>query len=574
MKKIFTIIVTSSLMIFLSTPVWASIQTTAFAKSYRLKDLSDGLGLSVTRDGSYLVTGSTVFDKAMADNDAFLMKVGGQGNGQWARLFQSKSSTKSAGTGNNGGEYGLATSELIDGSILLAGRLDPGFITNDYLKYKEAWGDIFLSKFNKNGGHLWTKMVGDYGYDDFRQLLATTDNGWLLVNSISETGFGDDIADQEAVPKFTVIDKYQANGKRDWLKKINLSQVTIAPTTDAWVGVGQLTGDSLFSTLPVAFKIDKNGNLIWAKRLESAPLTISNVSVGSSSNLILGSTNFHLPLGDFRTIVATPDAGCLVIGRLSLVSNGATSDTKLVALKLGADGEYQWTRTISLARPLIDSAFMENFTAISTKDNNLALVGEFTKQDTEAQNRVMTLGKRIKEFYAQYNLSPGQENKTSASKKAWAQIIKISTDTIRPNWRNSLIIKTNLDFQPLWAKAIGNSKAITVNNLIPGNDGGVVAVGTYETQTLNFTKLGIKHYFKEAVLIKLDVNGGTADNRGLISDYELGEGSEINSYLFPAEADVFIRDFKYKIEASPKPITPIQKVKISELFPWKSYLLE
>ncbi len=581
MKKLLVVSCLVFLFVFVTSVSASDIQSMTVGKNYRLKDLTTAGGLWPTRDGGWLMVGNTIWDKAMADEDAFLMKIKSTGVADWSRLWQSKSSTKSQGTGNNGGDYGLAVAELADGSFIMAGQINPGFITDAYLKKKESWGDIFVSKFNNQGKIAWTKMLGDYGLDLPGQLLINNDKSWLLVNSLSQTGFSDDIADQDAVPTYTVLDKYRVDGSRQLLKKINLSQVTLTAVSDGWLGIGNLfqprpdsivglTDVSLFSDLPVVFKIDKNFRLLWAKTIETTPLVVPNVQVNADKTMTMTNLNYHLPASDFRSVVATPDNGCLVVGRLSpsVSTFSSTDSTELLAVKFDPDGNYQWARSLALNKPISDVMFMSTFQAVVTKDNGLALLGEFTKVDSDRDAKFQTYNKKFNDFYSKYKTTPGREEITPASKKDWAQILKLADGLSKTSRPNSLIIKTDLEFSPLWAKAIGNDKAIILQKLSASNDGGLTAVGRYETDVLNNVQSGVKHYFHDAVLIKINPQGEVPGAKGLISNYQLGATTDRSSQVIPLTTQISISDYKYQIDTKPKPSTPNQKVKTGELAPF------
>jgi len=592
MKKI-GIIVASVAIVSLGVTVFSFAEsslvakTASLARQYRLKDLSEAPGVWPTKDGGYILAGTTIWDRAFADEDAFLAKTDARGGLVWSRLFQSATYGKGGKLdfSRPGGDYGLFAAELTGGGYLLAGSLEPGFNDDEYLKYKESWGDIFLTRFDTAGRTSWTKMLGDYGYDKIRGLEPLADGGWFLLGSISGTGYGNDIADQQAIPTFTVMDRYRADGVRQSLKKINVSDTTLSATADGWVGVGELatvlptTGIgikevTMGSSLPVVFKLDKDANLLWSKTIESIPWQMNTVQSIDQGKPTMGPTVMRLAGGQFKTVVATPDGGALALGFLSQLATtglnyaGDTNST-LVAVKFDPAGAYQWAHTVSLDRPVMDGAFFDVFKAIVAKDGNLVLLGNVTQKDDGQDAKRAAYVKAIGDFYAGFGLQPGEEEKTAASKKAWKALLEQGETAERMSRKNSVVVKTDLDFKPIWSKAIGQAKAISLTGLVAMPDGGVVMSGEHETDDLNFIRFGEKRYFHDAALVRLDANGDLSGNPDIVGDFRLGGVGDVSSYITTGDAALAVSDFKYAVDKSPKPRIVAQKTKVGTLAPWQ-----
>jgi len=113
--------------------------------------------------------------------------------------------------------FGRLVAETADGSIITASDV-VDFVDE---KTKELYGDILETKFNSKGTQAWSVMLGDYSIDRPQKIWALPNGEVLLWARFMETGHGDDVADTEAVPKYSALIRIDKNGKILSSKKMN-----------------------------------------------------------------------------------------------------------------------------------------------------------------------------------------------------------------------------------------------------------------------------------------------------------------------------------------------------------------
>jgi hypothetical protein len=138
--------------------------------------------------------------------DAFLIKLNPTGDFQWVRTWGGADI-------DEGLEVGISPSGMIYviGVFYGAADFDPGLEINGYLS--NGASDVFLSKFDEDGGFLWERVWGgtgsDYGYG-----VAVDDSGNVCV-----TGVFEDAVDFDPGPASL---EYVSNGNSDaFLSKLD-----------------------------------------------------------------------------------------------------------------------------------------------------------------------------------------------------------------------------------------------------------------------------------------------------------------------------------------------------------------
>gem|GEM_PF-5662364 len=163
-----------------------------------------------TSDGGSLVIGSVESNNGdISGNhgipDCWLAKLDPAGNIQWQRCY-----------GGSGLEYGMNAIELIDGYIVLAlaGSGDGDLFFN--FPSKRFW----VFKIDFSGNIIWQQTYGGFGPDSPKQIVQTSDGGFIISGSESSGNSGD------------IMGHHGTSG------------------SDLWI-----------------FKIDSIGNLLWQKCL-------------------------------------------------------------------------------------------------------------------------------------------------------------------------------------------------------------------------------------------------------------------------------------------------------------------
>lgn len=205
-----------------------------FGNWYDVKELNSG-NLLVTGTAAHAVNFNSG-GQAVAELD------GTNGNIVWLNIYQV-----------NNYEYAFH-SQITPGN---------GHITAGYSRSSGATAglyDLSLTKTNPSGGVIWSKNYGgtanDYGYD----VCITQDSGYLAVGSTEN--FGSTVTD-------IFVIKTDSNGILQWSKKYGRSMQDVAysvvPLCDGSFAISGVSREDSFQNQMMVFRIDMNGNLIWAK---------------------------------------------------------------------------------------------------------------------------------------------------------------------------------------------------------------------------------------------------------------------------------------------------------------------
>ncbi len=269
-----------------------------WAKRMGSKKQDEGLAIAVDLEGNAYLTGNfrdtcdfnpgtAVYNlPALGSNDIFIVKLSKDGNFIWAKQI-------------GGGKGAHAPSSIgVDayGDIVLAGYFydsldfDPG--TGKQHLISAGSNDAFLAKYNSNGEYIWAMRMGGKASE--------------LCYSLS-TGLSGDIA-------ITGIFGSAA-----------------APTAE----FGNLTLTTSGAQDIFVAKINKNGNVIWAKSMGGSGLleTGKAIAIDNEGNIYTtGYFGFMNPLADFH-----PGSGTY---------NLDASKGNIFLSKLDSSGEFIWAKQI------------------------------------------------------------------------------------------------------------------------------------------------------------------------------------------------------------------------------------
>ncbi|MDD2807959.1 MAG: hypothetical protein PHW95_05595 [Patescibacteria group bacterium] len=507
-----------------------AVSSATFIKTHHLLDLTDGFGVSATKDGGYLLTGDTIPGSGMAPPFPFIIKTDAKGNLVWSKWFSSQSLALGQMSLRR---IGRLTTTTTDGNLVMA---------NDVLDFvdentRELYGDILLTKINPKGVLLWSVMLGDNSEDRPQKLWALPDGGVLILGRFFQTGYGQEVADSEAVAKYGVFIKVDKNGKVVFSKKMAWAAEDMEPLPDGgFIALANLEvpkveqpehilGPELTPhALPTIIRLDKKFNILWAKSLEMIPSEFNSIASISGSNFTMGKTKIRLQAGDFRAVEASPDGGFLAFafGDLSLSSGLLTgvnpaltsfSPRALLAVKVDADGNLEWSK--KLTTNLTSALGSNDFQVGKTVDNYFVIMQDVVHDSATVQSA---------------NFSLSQLTATAA---------------------NIALIKIDPDFNPVWAKQISAERDLSGYALQATADKGVVIAASMLTTRQHWVLTGLEPY-KEATLIKLDANGVVA---GCGATSETGEATvaDQSSYVVSQTMDGgTVVDFKLKIKKKVK----------------------
>lgn len=217
-----------------------------------------------------------------------------------------------------------------------------------------GFGDIFIMKMSPSGSLIWAKRIGGTSYDE-GNAITTDANGNVYVAGFFET----DSVDFDPGPGVFLMSgdqnsfvlKLTTNGDFVWAKQLAGTPGSYAVSlaldrqnnilaTGAFSGTVDFDPNAGTSTLTSAgsdiyiWKLDNNGNYIWARQIASISTGSRSYSIASDnagdvfvSGLLIGTTDMD------------PGPG---VNNLTSMGNFASS----FLLRLDASGNFVWARQI------------------------------------------------------------------------------------------------------------------------------------------------------------------------------------------------------------------------------------
>ncbi len=244
--------VTESILLIKTNPLGDTLWSRAYNHS--------GFNFLVTRmkqtaDDGFILTGN-IIDTGSYIRHICLLKVDGNGNLQWSKRYYGTSQEESN-----------SVQQTTDGGYILCG-------------YTSSFGagqrDACLIKTDATGTIQWQRTYGSIFNESGFYVEQTTDNGFILSGYVVDTG---------ASPMDILLIKTDSNGNLIWNKKIG------SIYDDNGISVQQEVGGySIISTTQIyditfvpslyskfdLVKVDKNGNLIWARRFGEFVLAVND----------------------------------------------------------------------------------------------------------------------------------------------------------------------------------------------------------------------------------------------------------------------------------------------------------
>lgn len=488
------------------------VSSATFIKTYRLRDRADGYGILAAKDGGYLLTGDTVWSSGMGVWNLFVVKTDAKGNALWSRQLGSQSAAQGVLADTK-----RPVIETTDGSFVVAVDIID-FYDAKYVSKKELWGDVLVAKLNAKGNLIWSTMVGDYSMDFPQKLWATSDGGVLLLAKLKQTtGYGQEIADSGAVSDYSVVIKFDKNGKTQWSKKMNWvatdmkylpdgSFIALAAIDTRVTEQPNLGTDVVMGTLPAVIKLDKNLNVLWAKSIE-----VSAMEQMMATSTVSGVPEYYkvkmrISGGDFRAVEQAPDKGFIAFGRYfsatQLLSGNSSVNSLIqsipfVAVKISPEGEYQWAKSLKT----FNGSMSIDFKVTKTSDSEFVLLRTVTRQ-------------------ADFTSIAGMAG-------------------------NLELLRTDADFNPRWIKKIDIEQDITGSCLQATSDGGIVASGRIIT-TQKHMIMGSPEPWEETVLIKADVNGNVSGAKNVANNTQASLEDQ-SSYLITQPISVKVSSFNLPV---------------------------
>ncbi|MFA6131705.1 MAG: hypothetical protein WC702_01375 [Patescibacteria group bacterium] len=519
----------------------SSGQSTTFISHYRVDVTTQAGGVWPTKDGGYLLNGQTDDLNPFFPPEGFFLKTDSNGKVVWSRLFQSFEYTTDPMATPYGSENGKEIIELSDGSIIAVGDLI-GFTDDEYGENKENWYDVYITKFDKDGNHIWTKMIGDYGTDAVDQVFKTNDGGFMVSLKVDQLCNCSEPVDAY---KNYVLVKYTADGEREWTKKTSFIKSSlytdpfiIRPTSDGYIMIGQAESPEddgfMSSSMSTMVKTDSNLNIIWEKDLEAVSQQYLNAVPNADGTFDLGYTTMRITAGDFQDVETTSDGGYITFGFFSdLITQGTyatftiSTDIDLAAAKFDSDGNLLWVKSLDS-----DIQKRENqLYAVKTTDGNFVIMSKDYVGSEHFDEYLDDPDKYLSFFYSS----------------------------------GAFLIKTDEDFNVIWSKEIGGVDYIDPQDLESTADGGVAISGYYITPEVATVRFGENIYYQDAILIKLDINGEASGGADWIEDYSTFTTADVSEYVVAHDLPVTFEDFAFQVDEAPTPAVPNHTATVANL---------
>jgi hypothetical protein len=307
-----------------------------------------GIGVAVDTDGSVLLTGgfkgtlTFTLDPLVSAGgfDVFVAKFTSDGVHLWSR----RHATKDLEPDDQNGVR-VAIDKL--GSAYVVGDFAGNLSFGDSLVSKGN-KDVFLSCFNADGLHLWSKAFGGPGVDSVKG-VAVDDEGNVLVtglfNGVADFGdvtpwdakMGSDIFLIKLDPNGGLMwGKQFGNDAEQYVRSISIDghgDLLLAGDLDGTLNFGAGNLSSVGLTDAFVLKLKKDGDHIWSKRFGDAKVEHGQAAVDDGSGDVLVTGRF---------------SGTVTFGSESLTSVGGLDSVFFVKLN-GITGDPMWARGYGVA---------------------------------------------------------------------------------------------------------------------------------------------------------------------------------------------------------------------------------
>ena len=249
-----------------------------------------GYSVQQTADSGYVIAGVTSsFGSGV--RDVYLVKTNAACNTLWTTTF-----------GGANYEEGRSVQQTADGGYIIAGCTG---------SYGAGCYDFYLVKTDGNGGEMWTKTFGSYGWEYAQSVQQTTDGGYIVVGYTDYLGAGSyDI----------YLVKTDSNGDRLWARTFGSDTFdlgySVQQTADGgYVMAGCTESFSSGYTDVYLIKTNADGDTLWTRKFggtgSDAGYSVQQTADGGY--VIAGSTeSFGAGYGDVYLIKTDADGNVAV----------------------------------------------------------------------------------------------------------------------------------------------------------------------------------------------------------------------------------------------------------------------
>jgi hypothetical protein len=306
-----------------------------------------------TKDGGFILAGNSSSNKSTdkkddskGQEDFWVIKLDAKGNEMWQRTIGGYSQEKL-----------LSVTQTKDGGYILGGSsssnktvADSKGKVDEFGKSENSKGnlDYWVVKLDKEGKVQWNKTIGGKYYDELKSIVQTEDEGYVLGGYSNSPVSGDKTEANIGQGDYWVL-KLDKEGLVQWQRTLGGDKddnlFALIQTKDKGFLVG---GSSNSSATDAKSETSKNGSDFWVLKLDE----IGNVQWQEAYD--------YGKYDVLSSVVENPDGTFLIGGYAQLEAKSKSTNAKgikttkkdeegindYIALKIKADGEEIWTKTV------------------------------------------------------------------------------------------------------------------------------------------------------------------------------------------------------------------------------------
>lgn len=261
-----------------------------------------------TSDNGYIVTGTT--DRSNGNDDVLLTKFSSTLALQW--------STKIGGSAD---DNGFSVQQITGGGYILAGATK---------SYGAGNWDVYLVKTNSSGVVTWANTYGTTNADLGYGVKQTLDGGFIIVGKTKNSNVAGNSMDD------VLLVKVNAAGTLQWMKSYGgtneeTGEHVIQLSDSSYVVVGYTKSFGSGNWDVYLFKVDKNGNTVWARTCGGTDEDKAYEIEATTDNgfIVCGHTSSFGAGGSDAYLIKTNSLGLSGCNDTSAINTYAPNDTTL-----------------------------------------------------------------------------------------------------------------------------------------------------------------------------------------------------------------------------------------------------
>ena len=268
-----------------------------------------GYGIALTGTGDAVVTGHFSYTAdfgggpltSAGERDIFVARYDAGGNHVWSKGF-----------GGGGQDWGFGVAVDGDGTVFVTGGFEDTLDFGGGPLTSAGYYDIFVSKFDSNGHHVWSSRFGDTDGDYGRGITVDRTGNVIVTGAfkgVVEFG-GEALQSAGEIDIFAV--KFSSGGDHVWSKRFGAGgrdlgfSIAASETGNVFMtgyfagtvdfGGGPLTCSGFYDIFTAIF--DRNGNHLWSERFGGTRTDWGyDIAVGTGEDFAL--TGFFERTADF-----------------------------------------------------------------------------------------------------------------------------------------------------------------------------------------------------------------------------------------------------------------------------------